>query len=323
MGSSGSHPAAVAFLVLGHAAPECLGRLCEQVHDYDIDVFLHLDARTDAEAYRARLGPAATRLLLAPQRLPIFWGGFHMVEASCALIRQAMAHRPYRTLVLLPEDCGLLQSPDRVKRELLRQPTRIDLGLGRLCPRRPRYDRTYVLDAAFASARELPVEERAVDVEAFLAIAADLQRLQQLGKTEIPFLYTGSQWWALEGALALELAEQLAVDERLRLSFRYSAIPDESYFQTMVGLRGLLEPGPPNPFPSPMLADFSREPKPYVFHELEEIREAHRQRRQPALFVRKLDPGLLTQLPELWQESLATAPPKPAQPAPQEKGGEA
>jgi len=321
--TSGSHPASVAFLVLGHAAPECLGRLCSQVHDYDIDVFLHLDARTDSAAYLARVGPEAERLRLTPERQPIFWGGFHMVEASCALIRQAMTHRPYRTLVLLPEDCGLLQSPDRVKRELLRQPTRIDLGLGRLCPRRPRYERTYVLDAPFASARELPVEERAVDVEAFLAIAADLERLRQLGKAEIPFLYTGSQWWALEGGLALELAEQLALDEQLRLSFRYSAIPDESYFQTMVGLRGLLEPGPPNPFPSPMLTDFSREPKPYVFRELEEIREAHRQRCHPTLFVRKLDPVLLPKLPELWQESLATAPPEPPQALSHEKGEEA
>ena len=307
---AGSDGAAVAFLVLGHAAPECLARLCRQVQDYDIDVHLHLDARTDAQAYLERMGPEATTPQLTPQRLPIFWGGFHMVEASCSLIRQAMARRAYRTLVLLPEDCGLLLSPDRVKRELLRQSTRIDLGLGRLCPRRPRYAGTFVLDAPFASARELPVEERAVDVEAFLAIAADLQRLQQLGKTDIPFLYTGSQWWALPGALALELAEQLASDERLRLSFRYSAIPDESYFQTMVGQRGLLEPGPPNPFPSPMLADFSREPKPYVFRSLEEIREAHRQRRHPALFVRKLDAALVDGLPQLWQESLATAAPK-------------
>jgi hypothetical protein len=321
--AGGSHSPAVAFLVIGHAAPECLGRLCSQVHDYDIDVFLHLDARTDSVAYLAQVGPEAERLRLTPERQPIFWGGFHMVEAASALIRLAMAHRPYRTLVLLPEDCGLLQSPDRVKRELLRQPIRIGQEMGPFFPRLPRYEHTYVLDAPFASARELPVEERAVDVEAFLAIAADLERLRQLGKTEIPFLYTGSQWWALEGALALELAEQLALDEQLRLSFRYSAIPDEIYFQTMVGLRGLLEPCPANPFPSPMLTDFSRDPKPYVFRELEEIREAHRQRHHPALFVRKLDPGLLPRLPELWQESLATTPPEQPEALSHEKGGEA
>lgn len=278
-----------ALLVLGFRHAPSLGAALPIYAEAELDVFLHLDEKAPADGYIAALGPAAAWVTLIPERHRIFWAGFAMVEAEMSLLRAAIAAGPYDSYTLLSDDSFPLLGQDYL-RALLSRP-RDKIAIRRLTDDdafMARYRDFYFFDHAATSLLGRPVETAKVDEELFFHLRV-IQRLREQGKKRLDIHY-GSQWWSLQSRTAeaiLALAEQ---DHHLVDSFRYSAVPDELFFQTIYASQASTHPEP-----SPMLVDWKRDPKPYIFRALDDIRPLIRPHHG---FVRKVSDqeGLLLRM---------------------------
>ena len=111
----------IAFLILAHADPVHLGRLCRSLQGAG-DVYIHLDRKADKAAFEAEVGTSGTFI---EERHAVAWAGISMVDAILALMRVASdQRRGHSRLVLLTgsdypiKPMGLLKSlfeqqPDR------------------------------------------------------------------------------------------------------------------------------------------------------------------------------------------------------------------
>lgn len=270
----------IALLVLASGAPAVLDSHAAAFEaDPDVHFFVHLDAKASLADFAAPRSRTNVTFLAA--RLPIFWGGFNMVRAEIALLRAALAAPSgFDELALISDDSYCLRSGRALKAALPAAEAWIDQNPIEPAQDYPRYARFYCLDAAPFTARHLPVEERHV-TEADSAEIAALEALRARGKAPLTRLYHGAQWWCLQRAVAAFVVAAFDEGEHVRDSFRFSAIPDETCVQTIVGLSGR----PWTVQRSPMFYDFSRDPKPFVFAAPSELEDALR---SPCLFVRKI-----------------------------------
>ena len=294
----------LALLVLANSAPESCAELARDARSADFDVFVHVDAKADLAQFQAAMGTEVDGVhwLTSASRHSIHWGGFSMIEATGALVKSAMERHDYHSLSLVSDDTAFLVRPETARSMLLAQPNRIDdHAIDPASTRGRRYAELYALDLAFSAVRQRDVEDRAIDLKALDTMYADVKKLAELGKVALD-LRGGAQWWSLQGSRALSYVERLELDNHLRLSFQYSAVPYDSFFQTMAAADGLVEGGSQNLTPSPMLFDFTRNPRPYVYREVGEVMDHLKKTWRERVFVRKVADPLLHQRRDLWTE---------------------
>lgn len=272
----------IAFLVLCAVAPKNAGRMCSHFTDSRFSFFLHCDLKIDLDRYLDHMGPTENNVFVIPKRCAVFWAGFSMIEATIELMRAAVFSGDFRHFVLLSDDSFSLFSPDDLYKRINEAsapwietwpvPTNHEF--------QERYRQFFYLDSFFSNPRWAPTEKRAVTQDDLDALARlDLRR--RAGKVPLSQLYAGKQWWILQRQHLIRMLDFHEKQIDFQDSFRYSAVTDEIYLQTM--FRQI--------YPSdvvagnPMYDDFSSFPKPLVFTRPEDLIQA---RRSPRLFVRKV-----------------------------------
>jgi len=257
----------VALLVLAYREPLVLKSAIPFYKAAGFDIFVHLDSKADLDAYKTQLGEeAASFCRFVARRVSVFWAGFSMVEAELALIFAALESGTYERFVLVSDDTFPLLPPqaladyaaEDVDRVMLRKLEPDD-------PFMPRYERFFHLDHRATSLLGRPIEESDID-DVFLDDMRKLSAARKQGKVSID-IYYGSQWWVMSAATMQILLERLERDHALFESFRFSAVPDEILFQTLVGNfidRHRVRNGA-------VYVDWSRNPRPYVFLSEEDV----------------------------------------------------
>jgi hypothetical protein len=146
-----------------------------------------------------------------------------------------------------------------------------------------RYEKFFFLDSRATSFRYFEVEERSI-TEGDLSQLDRMRQLAAEGKTELPEIYHGCGWWALTRETIQTILDRHRSDNRLRESFEFSAIPEEQYFHTIIGMAEI-----DRPRKHFMYVDWDRhdEIKPYIFSEREELRGV-RKEHPDLLLVRKV-----------------------------------
>jgi hypothetical protein len=256
----------MAILVMGYRAPEVLRAAVPVYVAAGCDIYVHVDAKRDLADYVSALGNAAENCKFVSDRLNIFWGGYSMVEAELALITAAMSKGNYTRLSLVSDDTFPIIPPARLQAFLAEPVERIMLRkLTDGDPFMKRYKEFFILDHPVSSLLGRPIESAAVDTD-FLASMEALVRRRALGKSALP-IYYGSQWWSLTRKTILDILTRLEDDPAIAESFRFSAVPDEIFFQSLVGnsvaaaqLRG-----------GPLYVDWSKDVRPYIFRNASEL----------------------------------------------------
>jgi hypothetical protein len=278
--------AVIGMLVLGAWSPRTLREFVLAAHDAPFRFYVHVDRKVDMEAYLADLGPAVSRMRLVPDRQEVFWGGWSMVRATMVLMEAALADSDIDILTLVSDDTAFLGAANEVAASLRKQPLRIDRRPATV-ERQLRYSGLYFFDSRFTSARSSEVTHREIDPVLVEHVLRDLEELRRTGKSDVQ-VHQGPQWWSMPRELAEYVATRLRDDRRLKLSFRYSAIPDESVIQTLVAER-VGENSELSPDACPMFFDFSRDPKPFVFDNREQVLASEYSELLPnRLFIRKV-----------------------------------
>lgn len=256
----------LALLVLAYREPEVLRRSIPLYRAAGFDIFVHLELKADAGAYLARLGDAAHSCTLIATRISIFWGGFSMVEAELALIYTAMAKDHYDRFTLVSDDTFPITSKIRLLQVLNEDLDRVMLRRLELSdPFKARYSNFFYFDHQVTSLLGRPIESAAID-DSFLERTSEIQEQRRRGKKEID-IYYGSQWWSITFETMKVILRKLKGDEHLFLSFKYSAVPDELLFQTLVG--NYIERS--RVHQALVYVDWSKTPRPYQFREITEL----------------------------------------------------
>jgi len=255
-----------AVLVLAHSQPKVLAQALPIYTRLGWDVYIHLDSKVNLEHYQAQLGPLDHNVQFASERHEIFWAGYSMIEATLTLISDTKKSGiPYTRVSLLSDDTMPLWHDEQLAQwaasardwiELRLQPPG-DLGW-------QRYYGFYYWDHPTTARRrihhQVEIDDQMIDA------IRDLGALKQIGKKQID-VYKGSQWWSMTNETLERVLALVTGDPHLQASFRFSEVPDELYFQTLVVMSGfdrVLNRGP-------CFADWNGPPYPRTFERVSEL----------------------------------------------------
>ena len=244
------------------------------------DVFIHLDPKADKLAYQQVLGERAWSCQFIEDPVPVFWGGFSMVEAEFKLIDAALSKGVYDRFLLLSDDSFPVRSLGELQEIVAEDIDRITLV--KQPPESGFYKRYYgffCFDHRATSPRG--GHGREID-QTLVAKIDEVGSLLQLGKKVID-VYFGSQFWMLRRETVVRIIDICRADTHLWKSFEFAAIPDELMIQSVYGnhLRD-------SPYANgPVFADFSNGSGPRTYSSLDQL---PRELPGHVAFIRKIEP---------------------------------
>lgn len=266
----------VATLVLAYRYPAGMAALVQFFAAAQIDMFIHVDKKIDDTPFRLAVeGVGKGNNVFLPDRVDVFWRGFTMIEATIQLMLLARGHGQYDHFIIISDDSLPLVSPADLRARLQSQPTYLATGPAPL-QFHYRYERFFMFDSKATQARWINDMEREITPD-ILPKLARLEALRKKGKKPIASYFYGSQWMAITAPAVDKILESWSNDEWLRESFEFSEVPDEGYFQTILGEAVW------NPL---TYVDWSGPVPPRVFKTVDEIRNTDP---HGAMFIRKVD----------------------------------
>jgi hypothetical protein len=254
-------------LILAHAKSAVTARLVRRMLDAGIACHIHVDAKADLVPFQ-RVLPAEAHLL--PERIPVWWAGFSMIEAVCRLAEAALAEPAHTHFLHLSGDTYPIKPMPRLIEMMTADADWIDSGeMPPDDPIRSRIERCYLPDCAVGN---LSQRESYTDRHLDAGTAA---RLGEFGRAfamkqagPFPWRYSkGANWWLLRRETLLRCLEVYRDRPHIVDWFRYSAHPDESFFNSAV----LNLSGEPAAQGCPILALWDRHPRPYEFSTLDDL----------------------------------------------------
>ena len=222
--------AGFACLVLAHEDAAQLLLLLRWLSRHGARCHLHLEPR--ASALRRAVEAAAlpgVALLPPGQSQRIDWGGYGMVQATLALMHAALAQPATQQLCLLSGNHLPLLPPAALAAQLADGRNHLDLRFACMePPERESLDRFWF--RGVPGRQETRPLVRWLNRNAWRLGQRNLARGLR-GLTPM----VGSQWWHLTATAAREMLAFLHANPWFEAFFRQARIPDESFFQTLLG----------------------------------------------------------------------------------------
>lgn len=247
----------VACLVIGYSGAPVLGRSAATLKAAGFDIYLHIDRKGDRAGYIRTLGPAAELCTILENPVEVYWGGFSMVRAELLLIESARAVADYDKYILISDDTFPVLPADRLAAHFDTAEDHVTIRHQEAgSPFYERYHGFFCYDHPATTIRTPPMPNprdagRGIDRDLEDRIA-DIAFLRRAGKKNID-VYYGPQFWALTRSTVDLVRKIVAEDILLVKSFEYSALPDEMFFQSIIGNYG----GKPYMETAPVYSDFS------------------------------------------------------------------
>ena len=256
----------LAVLVLGYRASKILRRVLPVYFSAGFDVYAHIDEKISVDEYMSELRDIDSKVHYIESRQSIFWAGFSMSVATISLIEAAMAKKDYSNFLLVSDDTAPIAPLDLLKSRLISPVERISLReIKENDPFFTRYQRFFHFDHSATSLLGRPIEESHMDDKFFNNLSRLIARKNK-GKANIKLFY-GSQWWCLTEKSAKMILDMHKNREDIRESFEFSAVPDEMYFQTLVGNFSDLT----HIANSQVFVEWSKQPKPFVYSNMSDL----------------------------------------------------
>jgi hypothetical protein len=286
------------ILILAHRLPWLFERLAASLAPH-FAVIAHVDASAEVDPFRV----GAVEIM--DKRHRIRWGSYAMVAAALDLLRHGLKNENLGTFTLISGDTFPVSAPAAIAELLGQRHDRIDSNI--VQPTSETLERirnVYLPDTRLGELRPgTHFLHRHLD-EDLTEVFAEAERARR----ERPeFLAShryakGSQWWSLTRATAEKIVELAENDRAFVDAFRFSAIPDEAFFQSAMVKLGLHETAKPGL----VYAKWDTVPAPYTF---EATGDAELLRSQPRPFARKFGDnsgGLIQRVEdELWASAFS------------------
>jgi hypothetical protein len=224
----------LAYLILAHNTPRHLRRLIRALKSPDAAFLIHVDGRSDIEPFRC--GGFDHNVAFLENRFDVYWDDFSKVDATIRLIRHAVnQYREPDYLVLLSGCDYPLRSPGYIENFFRKNqghqfmnsvPLPCD-ALGKPLARLEHY--------------WLPTPYRSqFVVRAVARLNAVNNRLELVTRDYARVFkglrpFGGSTWWALTRQACQYILSFIDSRPEIVTFFRNTYMPDESFFQTIIG----------------------------------------------------------------------------------------
>ena len=220
----------VAYLITAHDNPEHLRRLVAALSSPSSKLFVHIDRKSNVGEFS---GLEASHIDLTPDRVPVYWADFSLIEAILVLLRKAMADpRHFDRFVLLSGADYPLRSAAAIDRFFARHPETEFINLVEM-----------PAEAAGKPLSRLTVyTPRPGDPTIGRGIRKVLMKVGKAApdrdyKAYLRDLapYGGSTWWALSRQACEVILAFVKRETRAVRFFKNTWCPDETFFHTILG----------------------------------------------------------------------------------------
>ncbi|HEY2786255.1 MAG TPA: beta-1,6-N-acetylglucosaminyltransferase [Fimbriiglobus sp.] len=220
----------IAYAVLVHRNPEQFGRLIDALcyRAKNVEIFVHVDRKSLQEPFCNAVAVASRPLVhFVDRRIKVNWGGYSVVRATLALLREiTMKQSRFDYVILLSGQGYPIKSYEFIDNFITRNAGREHIQYSRIPDPEwdinDRYERYHYFDICGNKlgwhlsrivGRLLPVKRR------------------------IPYgiiPHAGSQWWGLTIKCVEYILEYVARYSLYDRFFRYTFVPDEMYFHSII-----------------------------------------------------------------------------------------
>jgi hypothetical protein len=211
----------IGYLILAHNNFRHLERLIDALDDAHSAFYIHIDKKA-----RQDYKPRKPNVSVIPAKFDINWGGFTMVEATLALLEYGVEHSPDAGYYILISGVDYPVRPKTfLYSQLEKKKEYIDISPLPV-PYKPaeRYEYYY-----FDYNRRNP---KLYNPKFLLEVL--LKKLKI--KRKAPFrVYAGSQWFALTAGCVQYILKTVNEDTGYVDFFCHTLVPDEAFFQTIIG----------------------------------------------------------------------------------------
>lgn len=221
----------IAYLVIAHAQPRHLDRMLKSLVTRNSHAFVHIDAKSDIQAFNAIKRSGVT---LCVPRVPVYWGEFSQVEATLALLRQALnSMHHYDYCVLLSGADYPLCPPEYIESFFERHRGTEFINLVEMPSERASKPLSRLTDYQVPSGHSWSLPLKALRRGMKLLHLLGPRNYRQALGTLRP--YAGSQWWALSRSACEHVLDFVKRQPRVVEFYRHSWFSDEMFFQTIIG----------------------------------------------------------------------------------------
>ena len=204
--------------LLAHERPDQVRRLIEALAHDEITIVLHVDARSPHAV--AEFVPPGSRVVLVENRIRVWWGHVHVVDAIVEVMRTARQLEPER-FSLISGTCWPTRPPAEIVGRLCCDPAAGHVGAE---PLRAgwwgRLDR-------FHLARPAPKLVR-------MGVIWTSIRLPKRHRDRIPPAYGMNCWFDVRGDVLAWVLDHLAAHPEYRRAFAFTHLADEIFFNTLL-----------------------------------------------------------------------------------------
>lgn len=215
----------IAVLIQAHRNPEQLARLCKQLQHQCVDIYIHIDLKSDIRPFK-ELIPQATYI---DDRVNVIWGGFSQVEATLRSLRRIHTAPTKYDYVLLTsgQDC-LLKPIDYIVEQI-----EIDMHRGKgYIFGRPLTDSK----VDFYTHRSYKNYHVSLTNMLLAKIINKVIRLFSFVKRKYPYntIVKGSSWWCLTSACTSYILDFCNANPQYVKFHKYARCCDEYFFHNIV-----------------------------------------------------------------------------------------
>lgn len=211
----------ICYLILAHNNFNHLSRMIEALNDSESTFYIHIDKKVQ-ELYI----PPTENVKIIPEHIDINWGGYSMIEATLVLMKYGIDNSPEADYYILISGVDYPIRPKSFLFDLLSEGKEyIDISPVPV-PFKPleRYEYFYF----DYNRRNLKYYNPLFLIEVLL------KKLKI--KRKAPFkIYAGTQWFALTHKCIEYILNTVKEDKRYSKFFKHTLVPDEAFFQTIIG----------------------------------------------------------------------------------------
>lgn len=223
-----------AYLILAHDDIEHLKRLVKSIN-YECDVFIHLDAKKDIDILKKEF-KSFDNLVFIKERLPIYWAGYNMVEATLNLIKVAVGTKEnYGHLILISgNDYPTVSSKELHNYFSINEGIEIIRGYSIVESQCKHCINKVVRYHSFDGVGNSKIFNRIVRSTKNLFFSGIRKNSYVYINNKKSQIVSGSQWWAITLDCAKYVLETIEKNPNIHKYFENSVAPDEMFFHTII-----------------------------------------------------------------------------------------
>lgn len=218
----------IAYCILTHNNPEHLVRLTRAIATPNTHSFVHIDAKSDMKISESE----NSQLTLVKNRMPVYWGSFHIVEATLNTFKEALQHGDYDYFVVLSGADYPIKSNEYIENFFEKNAGTNFISSVKMPGNGKTMDRVEF--------PWLPASTKTPGMKAWgrKLINRTIRMLSIMHHLPKPYkdftFYGGSAWVAFTRETVEYILQFAAENPKFQKFFKHVLLPDESYFQTLL-----------------------------------------------------------------------------------------